>query len=165
MKSRRGRFLLVFFVLLVLFEVPLLIPAVDRTLVRPFTQGIASVSGVVLNGMGQNVAVSGTTLRSSCFSVNINNGCNGLEATLFLVAAVLAFPATARARTTAAVLGVVLIQVMNLVRVATLFLAGCYRREWFDFMHLTLWQTVIFAIAIFYFAAWTRRVSNVPQRA
>ena len=165
MKSRRGRFLLVFFVLLVLFEVPLLIPAVDRTLVRPFTRGIASVSGVVLNAIGQNTTVSGTTITSKCFSVNINNGCNGLEATLFLVAAVLAFPAAAGARAGAAVIGIVLIQLLNLIRVATLFLAGCYRREWFEFMHLTLWQTVIFAIAIFYFAAWTRRVSNVPQRA
>jgi exosortase H (IPTLxxWG-CTERM-specific) len=166
MTSRRGRFLLLFFVLLVLFEVPLLLRPVDETLVRPFTRGIAVVSGAILNAIGQTNTVTGTVIAGSCFSVNINNGCNGLEATLFLAAAVLAFPSPARAKLVAAGLGIVLIQVMNLVRVISLYLIGCYRRDWFDTMHLTIWQTIIFAIAIFYFAHWTRRVTaNAPQRA
>lgn len=166
MTSRRGRFLLLFFVLLVLFEVPLLLQPVDDKLVKPFTRGIAVVSGAILNAIGHTNTVSGTTIAGSCFSVNINNGCNGLEATLFLAAAVLAFPATARQRLAAAGLGIVLIQAMNLVRVISLYLTGCYRRDWFDTMHLTIWQTIIFAIAIFYFAGWTRRTTaNAPQSA
>ena len=167
MTSRRGRFLLLFFVLLVLFEVPLLLRPVDETLVRPFTRGIAVVSGAILNAIGQSNTVSETVIAGSCFSVNINNGCNGLEATLFLAAAVLAFPATARDRLIGAGVGIVLIQAMNLVRVISLYLTGCYRRDWFDAMHLTVWQTIIFAIAIFYFAQWTRRIAaaNVPERA
>ena len=166
MTSRRGRFLLVFFMLLVLFEVPLLIRPVDENLVQPFTRGIAVVSSAILNVMGQATNVAGTAINGRCFSVNINNGCNGLEATLFLVAAVLAFPATARQRTFAAIGGVALIQLANLVRVVSLFLTGCYRREWFDAMHLSVWQTIIFALAIFFFAWWTRKTTpNAPQGA
>lgn len=166
MTSRRGRFLVFFFALLVLFEVPLLLPWVDQALVRPFTRGIAVVSGAILNAIGQSNSVTGTTIAGTCFGVNINNGCNGLEATLFLVAAVIAFPATLRARVTAALIGIVLIQALNLVRVISLYLTGCYRREWFDAMHLAIWQTIIFAIAIFYFAQWTRKAAtDVPQRA
>ncbi|HVS30970.1 MAG TPA: exosortase H [Thermoanaerobaculia bacterium] len=159
MISRRGRFLILFFVLLVAFEVPLLLRPVDEHLVQPFTRGIAVVSSVLLNGFGQGTTVSGSTILGRCFSVNINNGCNGLEATLFLLAAVLAFPATVRQKSIAALAGVGLIQLVNLVRVVSLFLIGCYRRDWFDAMHLAIWQTVVFAVAIFYFAYWTRRAT------
>ena len=167
MRSARARFLVVFFVLLALFEIPLLLEPVDRHVVQPFTRGIAVVSGAALSLMATDLRVSGTMLLSPCFSVNINNGCNGLEATLFLVAAVLAFPATARARLIAAATGIVLIQGVNLIRVMSLFLIGCHRREWFDTFHLAIWQTVIFAIAILYFASWTRGKgpAGAPQRA
>ena len=165
MASPRARFLLVFFLLLALFEVPLLLEPVDRALVQPFTRGIAVVSGSLLNLLSADVQVSGTMLLSSCFSVNINNGCNGLEATLFLVAAVLAFPAPPTSRLLAAATGVALIQGANLLRVISLYLIGCHRREWFDTFHLAIWQTVIFAVAIFYFASWTRRPAVADQRA
>jgi exosortase H (IPTLxxWG-CTERM-specific) len=166
MASPRARFLLVFFLLLALFEIPLLLEPVDRTLVQPFTRGIAVVSGAVLNLFGADVRVAGTMLLSPCFSVNINNGCNGLEATLFLVAAVLAFPAPPKARLLAATTGVALIQSVNLIRVLSLYLIGCHRREWFETFHLAIWQTIIFAVAILYFAHWTRRPPvDAPQRA
>ena len=166
-RSRRLRFLLVFFVLLVLFEVPLLIEPVDRELVQPFTRGIATVSGLTLNALGQNVRMSGTLISGQCFTVNINNGCNGLEATLFLLAAVLAFPATSRQRLLAAAGGIGLIQLVNLIRVISLYLVGCYRREWFDTAHLAVWQTIVFGVAILFFAQWTRRATAIDaaQRA
>ncbi len=167
MLRSRSRFLIVFFLLLVLFEVPLLLEPVDRIVVQPFTAGIAAVSGTLLNVFGQPVSVSGTLLTGSCFTVNINNGCNGLETTLFLLAAVLAFPAPWRARAIAGVTGVALIQAVNLVRVLSLYLVGCYRREWFDTFHLAIWQTIVFAVAILFFANWTRGKAPVDaaQRA
>jgi exosortase H (IPTLxxWG-CTERM-specific) len=167
MTSARARFLLVFFLLLALFEIPLLLEPVDRTLVQPFTRAIAAVSGSLLTLFANDVRVVGTMLISPCFSVNINNGCNGLEATLFLVAAVLAFPAPPKARLIGVAAGVALIQGVNLIRVLSLFLIGCYRREWFDTFHLAIWQTVVFGVAILYFATWTRRRTpqGAPQRA
>jgi exosortase H (IPTLxxWG-CTERM-specific) len=163
----RARFLLIFILLLALFEIPLLLEPVDRTLVQPFTAGVAAVSGGLLRMFGADVRVSGTMLLSPCFDVNINNGCNGLEASLFLLAAVLAFPASARDKTIAALTGFVLIQAVNLVRVVSLYLVGCHRREWFETFHLAIWQTVVFAIAILYFTAWTRRrtASGAAQHA
>lgn len=163
MVSPRARFLLVFFLLLALFEIPLLLEPVDRTLVQPFTRGIATVSGALLGLMAHEVRVVGTMIVSPCFSVNINNGCNGLEATLFLVAAILAFPAAPKARWRAALGGVLLVQGVNLVRVLSLYLIGCYRRAWFETFHLAIWQTIVFAVAIVFFARWTR--GRVPQGA
>lgn len=163
--NRRLRFIIVFFILLALFELPLFIPAVDRSIIRPFTKGIAHVSAAIIGAVGTPVQVTQTLIIGRCFSVDIENGCNGVEATLFLVAAILAFPAPARTRAISVATGAAIIQAANLVRVVSLYLIGCYRREWFEAFHLAIWQTVIFALAMLYFALWTQRFSDATQRA
>jgi exosortase H (IPTLxxWG-CTERM-specific) len=165
MKNPRITFLLRFAILLVLFELPLLVPAVDTYAVRPLSAGIASAAGVVLRAVREPVVVKGTIITAPCFSVDIQNGCNGLEATLFLIAAVLAFPATSRQRVVASVLGVLLIQGVNLVRVTTLFLIGCHRPQWFQSFHLAIWQTIVFAVAVLFFAAWSGRTAAADARS
>jgi len=96
-------------------------------------------------------------IAAPCFSVDIQNGCNGLETTFFLVAAVLAFPASWRQRVMATVIGTILIQMVNLIRVASLYLVGCHRPQWFASFHLAIWQTIVFATAVLFFAGWSRR--------
>jgi len=157
-KNKRVRFLVLFAVLIIAFEVPLAFETVDENLVLPFTRALTSVSGGALRAVGEQVAVSGTTIAGACFAVDIRNGCNGLEATLFLVAATLAFPAPWRQRLIGAAVGAVVIQGVNLIRIITLYLIGCHRRAWFDTFHLAVWQTIVFACAVLLFVAWTRRV-------
>ena len=159
---KRARFLITFFIWLAAFEGLLVFGPFERGVVQPFTRGIAVTSGGILRAAGLPNRVVGTVIAGSCFSVDIENGCNGVEATMFLVAAILAFPATARLRAIGAVLGSVIIQAMNLLRVLTLYLAGCYRREWFETLHLAVWQTIIFAAVTLYFLAWTKQ--GAPER-
>jgi len=155
--NRRVLFLLKFVALLILFEVPLLVPWVDQNVARPLSAGIAATSGSLLNMFRQHVAVKETVITSQCFSVNIQNGCNGLETVLFLLAAVLAFPAKPAQKAVAVLLGIVLIQAINLIRVVTLYLVGCHKPDWFASFHLAVWQTIVFATAVVFFAAWSRR--------
>jgi hypothetical protein len=42
--------------------------------------------------MGEPITTRGTSISGACFAVEVKNGCNAIEATMFLVAAVLAFP-------------------------------------------------------------------------
>lgn len=166
-RARRIRFLLLFLLLLVVFEVPLLLRPVDRHIVRPFTTALATVSGGLLNAIGTPVKVSGTTISGGCFAVDIHNGCNGVETMLFLSAAVLAFPATVRQKLAGVVIGSAVIQAVNLVRILSLYLLGCYRRSWFEVFHLSIWQTIVFGVAIACFVIWTRRAvpTHAAQRA
>jgi exosortase H (IPTLxxWG-CTERM-specific) len=163
--SRRVRFLLLFALLIVAFEVPLAFEPVDEHLVLPFTRALTRVSGAALTILRHPVVVAGTTISGGCFAVDIRNGCNGLEATLFLVAAVLAFPAPWRERAIGAATGAIAIQALNLIRIVTLYLIGCHRRAWFDTFHLAVWQTLVFACAVLLFVAWTRRVTLADARA
>jgi exosortase H (IPTLxxWG-CTERM-specific) len=167
MQRTQVLFLVKFFV--VLIGAYLLIawnPVNDRAIV-PFTAGIAKVSGSILQTMGENVRVAGTTIASPRFGVNINNGCNGVEAMLILLASIVAFPASMKARVVGLLLGAVVVQVLNFIRIITLYLLGAYQPRLFDLFHTAVWQIVIILAAIGFFLVWSARVApaRVANRA
>ena len=125
--------------------------------IEPFTGGVARASGAVLNLLGQGVTREGTILRSPRFAVNIRNGCNGVEAMLIFLAAVVAFPAPWRSRLLGLALGSVAIQAVNLVRVVALFLTGAYLPRLFDASHTVVWQTIVILFAVVLWIFWANR--------
>ena len=141
-------------------------PVNDNAIV-PFTAGIARVSGMILNAMGEGVRVVGTTITSPRFGVNINNGCNGVEAMLILLASIVAFPATMKARVAGLFLGAIVVQILNFIRIITLYLLGAYQPRLFDIFHTAVWQIVIILAAILFFLVWSARVApaRVANRA
>ena len=160
---RPVRFLIRFAVILAVLYLPLTLQPVDARVIVPFSRAIAVASGAILNAFGQHVTVSGVVLTAGSDAVSIQNGCNGIEAVVFLIAAILAFPATWRQRVAGLVAAIALIQILNLVRVVTLFLINRYKPNLFELFHLAIWQTVIGGAAIALFYVWTTRVH--AQRA
>ena len=163
--SRRpeARFLVTFLAVLTASFALLAWQPVNDRLVEPFTGQIAKASGVALRAIGQEVTRSGTMLRSPRFAVNIRNGCNGVEAMVILLAAIVAFPASWRARLAGLAVGAVAIQVVNLVRVVALFLTGAYLPRFFDTSHTVVWQSLVILAAVLIWILWARRVA--PARA
>lgn len=151
------RFLALFLVLLVGSFTILSLRPVNDHLVEPFTASIARASGFSLEMIGQEISREGTILRSPSFAVNIENGCNGVEAMVIFLAAVLAFPAPWGARLAGLGLGIVVIQGINLVRVVALFLTGAYFPAWFDSSHTVIWQGIVILGAVLLWIFWARR--------
>ena len=139
-------------------------PANDHVIV-PFTERIVGVSTAVLRAVGEPTVASGTRITSPSFAVDVKNGCNGVEAMLILLAAVLAFPAPWRSRLAALAAGALVIQVLNLVRVVSLFWLGAHHREVFDLFHTAVWQTLLILTAVGLFVLWSRRVRGRGARA
>jgi exosortase H (IPTLxxWG-CTERM-specific) len=139
-------------------------PVNDRVVV-PFTERIVRVSSVALRAIGEPVAAEGTQIRSAAFAVDVKNGCNGVEAMLILFAAVLAFPASWRQRLYGLLAGIAVIQLLNLVRVVSLFWLGVHHREVFETFHAAVWQTLLILVAVGLFVLWSRRVSGRAVRA
>jgi exosortase H (IPTLxxWG-CTERM-specific) len=133
--------------------------------IEPFTAGIARVSGGILDVLGQDVQMRGTVIQGSRFAVNIRNGCNGVEAMLIFLAAVLAFPAPWRSRLLGLGLGILAIQLVNLVRVVVLFLTGAYFPKLFDTSHTVIWQTVVILFSVLLWIYWVNRFAAPRQPA
>ena len=162
-RNRREVTFLVLFLLLLGGSFTLIsVNWVNDHAIEPFTAGIARVSGAVLDLMGQNISQQGTVLRSPRFAVNIRNGCNGVEAMLIFLAAVLAFPASWKSRLTGLTLGIVAIQAVNLIRVVALFLTGIYFPRIFDTSHTVIWQTIVILFGVLLWIFWANRFAAPP---
>ena len=133
---------------------------VNDHVIEPFTGGIAHASGATLNLLGQEVTQTGTILRNRRFAVNIRNGCNGVEAMLIFLAAVLAFPASWKSRLTGLTLGILAIQLVNLIRVVALFLTGIYFPRIFDTSHTVIWQTIVILFGVLLWIFWANRFAT-----
>lgn len=162
-RRREVVFLVVFLVLLAGGFTLLSLQPVNDRVVEPFTAAVARASGVALDLIGQDVTLRGTVIENRRFAVNIRNGCNGVETIVIFVAAVLAFPASWRARLAGLVLGVAAIQAINLVRVVALFLTGVYLPSFFDSSHTVVWQSVVILCGVLLWIFWASRFAT-PRR-
>ena len=153
-----GIFLLV---LLVLFGLEMLEPVHVR-IVEPFTGFIATMSAWIITPFDDSVIAYGRVLRDGVdgFAVSIESGCNGVEATIILIAAVMAFPATWRQRMVVTILGFLAIQVANLLRIISLFYLGQWNIEVFNWIHLYLWPVLIMLDVLIVFIVYLRYISG-----
>jgi len=130
---------------------------VNDTVIVPFTSWIASATAAVLSPFSEGVSAHGTLVTDGITSVNIENGCNAIEACIILVAAILSFPATVRSKLLALLAGCLGLQIINLVRTSSLFLLLRYRPGVFEIAHAGVWQVVLVLLAVAYFLMWSVR--------
>ncbi|MEZ5452872.1 MAG: exosortase H [Thiothrix sp.] len=152
------RFLLVFLLVQgVLFGTEMLQP-VQSALILPWTSLLADTSGWLMSAFDPNVAASGKVVRSTLngFAVSIEPGCNGVEAMIVLLSAIIAFPAPLAYKVKGLWWGFLAIQAMNLLRIISLFYLGQWSRELFDWTHLYIWQALIMLDALVVFLIWIR---------
>lgn len=138
---------------------------VNDHVIEPFTAAIAQVSGGILGLLGQKVTMNGTIITNARFAVNIRNGCNGVEAMLIFLSAVLAFPAPWRSRLSGLALGILAIQLINLVRVVSLYLTGAYFPRIFDASHTVIWQSVVILFGVLLWVFWANRLPAPDEPA
>jgi exosortase H (IPTLxxWG-CTERM-specific) len=152
------RFLIVFIALLALSFAVELTPVAQAWFVAPWTDAVASASATLMRTFDATITTSGNVIRSSAsaFAVSIEAGCNGVEATLVLVAAIVAFPAPWPHRLRGIVVGVVAVQALNIVRVISLFYLGRWNRDVFEWAHLYVWQALIMLDVLIVWVIWVR---------
>lgn len=152
------RFILVFLVLLlVLFAAGLTTPA-DEYLITPFTSVLAKACALIIHLFDGTTISQGKLIQNAAgtFIVSIERGCNGIEAVIILFSAILAFPAPWKHKLAGLALGFLAIQVLNLVRIVSLFFLGLWNQVWFEWFHLYLWQALIVLDALIVFLVWLR---------
>ena len=162
-----SRFLLVFVVLLAVSFGIELTPVAQAWFVTPWTDAVATVSAGLMRMFDAGVTTSGNVIGSTStpFAVSIEAGCNGVEATLVLVAAMLAFPASWPHRLRGIVVGVAAVQALNVLRVVSLFYLGQWNRDVFEWAHLYVWQALIMLDVLIVWVVWVRLVPGTREAA
>lgn len=152
------RFLLVFLLVQGIFFGLEMLQPIQTAVILPWTSLLADVSGWLMSAFDPHVTTSGKIISSTLngFAVSIEPGCNGVEAMIVLLAAIIAFPAPLLYKIYGLLLGFVAIQGLNLVRVISLFYLGQWSQELFDWAHLYIWQALIMLDALVVFLVWIR---------
>ena len=157
-----ARFLVIFLAVLAsLFTIEMLVP-VQEHVILPFTSLLAKISAAIILPFDDTAMAYGKVLqfKDTGFAVSIEAGCNGVEATIVLIAAVVAYPASWKARTLAIVLGFFAIQVLNLARIISLFYIGNWNMEIFSWIHLYLWPSLIMLDVLIVFIVYLRYLAE-----
>jgi exosortase/archaeosortase family protein len=162
----------------------------QRNIVDPFTAGVAKVSVTLMQAFDDDVESVGRQIYtvqpwngkqkvnedgSLAFNadgtpyippwvIEIAPGCNGLEAVAILIAALIAFPATWKQRGIGFLVGFLAIQILNQVRIISLFYIGMWDMRWFEWFHLYLWQALIILDALVVWLLWLRWITRDNQR-
>ena len=100
-------------------------------------------AGGLIALFGGQAWVQGNVLTIPGFSVRILDLCNGVEATLLLWTAMLAFPAPWRYRLWGLLIGLLGVQALNLARIISLVYLGVWNPAWFYWVHWYVWDALI----------------------
>jgi exosortase family protein XrtM len=110
---------------------------------------------------GEHVELHERTLTTSTSRLHVTRGCEGVEMFFLLVAAILAFPASPRRRAQGFVIGLALVYILSIARLAMLDWALRYSPGAWEILHgLVLPLAPIMAIALF-FLRWSARSQPV----
>lgn len=132
--------------------------------------GLAQLSALLSYGVLKVVGAIGgfpvhrihTIMGSGSFEVDVAPACSGAVPTSIYMAAVFAYPASWRSRAIGAVLGIVTIQVVNIIRVSALFLIGLFFHELFHDTHVYVAQALVVCVAVALWLYWATRYADAP---
>lgn len=164
------RFVVTFGVLMILFYVayytPRSISAPVAGLFDTCLDLYTKASAKVLNVLGNEVRVGGTTISSARFSVQIVRGCDAVEATALYVCAVVAFPVGWRRKPPGILGGVLLLVLLNITRIVSLYYIGIHFPKAFRTLHIDVWQPAFILVAVLLWlvwAWWATRIGTVQS--
>jgi exosortase H (IPTLxxWG-CTERM-specific) len=158
-KAEMRRFLLLFPICLIagfgLLEVRPVAAAISA-----FTNSLVDVSGGLIHLFGGKVVVTGAILMSPVngFGVKVENGCNAVNVTILLWAAILTYPSSWADKLKGVGIGSLALHTINLLRIVSLYYLGQYKKDWFDFAHYYLWESLIVLDTLVIFWYWASLV-------
>ena len=116
-----------------------------------YTGAVVAVSAWFIDLLGISVQAQGAFLHLSHAIMEVKFGCNGLEAILLYLAAVLAYPASGKLRLAGIIVGSAVLQILNIIRIGVLAWVLEYHKQQFAIMHEYVTQSIMIALAFIVF--------------
>jgi exosortase H (IPTLxxWG-CTERM-specific) len=155
-----------FFLALVLGTIALNITSVREIfdpLIESLARGTATVEYFVFALFTQDISIADTILSFKGFDVIIVEECTGIYEAFIYGAAVLAFPTSWKKKGIGLGVGVPVLYIVNIARIAVLLIVGHYQPHLFEFMHLYFWQVTLVAMILSVWLVWAKFVVVNPR--
>jgi exosortase family protein XrtM len=129
---------------------------------------VLAPTAVIINRTGPtpDVRVEGRNLISPGSNLHVTRGCEGVEMLMLLAAGILAFPASAGHRARGFLIGIALVYLLTLTRLALLHFTLRYSPGAWDALHGLVLPLGPVAIVALYFLKWSAPMTPVavPDR-
>jgi exosortase family protein XrtM len=121
-----------------------------------YYHGVVTVCADLINMIAplEQVVPHQNHLISTKADLEIVRGCDGAGVLFLIVSAILVFPSKLRRKLIGLILGIGLIYMINLLRIAVLYFVMAYHPDWFSLIHTYLAPTLMVIVACAYFALW-----------
>jgi exosortase/archaeosortase family protein len=114
----------------------------------------AHLSTIFLNLFGYNTSVIGATIVSPEYAIELSFGCEGTEPVILFIAAVAAFPLSFKIKLPGLLIGSAVLYILNLIRIAALFMIGMFFPESVDSFHTEIFPIFFIFLAIIVWGIW-----------
>ena len=137
----------------------------QELIIIPFTEMIAQLSTWLIQFFDHQVISNGIILQhiGNGFSVSIESGCNGVEALMILASAMLVFPAPWLFKLQGIIIGFIAVELLNIVRIISLFYLGQWNQVAFEWAHLYIWEALIMLDVLIIFLCWLKFLPNTSE--
>lgn len=125
-----------------------------------YTYSVVYISQYFIQLIGIHVETSNEFIYLNSSALQIEFGCNGLEAILLFTVAVLAFEGSIKNKIIGIVLGSSVLQLINIARIVLLAYVLEYHDKYFEVMHIYVTQSMMVVLALVVFLlylAWIER--------
>jgi exosortase/archaeosortase family protein len=144
---------------LALCGVAYLVTLVLIPVMGPIARATIAVVGWVANLVGLHARVESSRILSfgdGAFRYVMSNECTALPIALLFVAAVCAYPASARQRLRGLMVGIPFLLGLNVLRLVTLGWAGLHVPRWYEVLHAFWWQAFLIMVLGLGWYLWVR---------
>ena len=122
----------------------------------------------ILNIFGGSTVVRQSVLQGPVFGVDVKAGCDGMETIAIFLCAILSTPFSMRLKWRGLVAGLGILLVLNILRIAGLYLAGIHWPAAFDALHLHGGFVLFLFVALiiwFVWANWALKQESLTKMA
>jgi exosortase/archaeosortase family protein len=153
MKSPMVRFTLLFFLFLLAFSLLSVVTSLQNHL-HLAEQSFAAVSAWLANLAGGRAVVAGNLILVQGITLDINHECTGVFVLFVLASFIAAYPAGVTAKALGIVVGIAVLTLVNVIRIATLVRVVEWRPSAFAYFHEYVWQGAFLMLVTLYAMSW-----------
>ena len=113
-----------------------------------YTKGVVILTARILEIVNIPGTYQGSIIRLPSIALDVRFGCNGLEALMIYAVAVIAFPASWKSKLIGILGGFIAIQVINILRIASLAYSAIYLKGFFEYIHTYVAQGLMIAVSL-----------------
>jgi exosortase/archaeosortase family protein len=130
---------------------------IEQAIVKPAAFAINHLSSLINQPSSPHAYAAGSQLRSEGGSLNIVNGCDGVELLCLLISGFAVAPVPWRSRVYGMLFGLPLVYLLNQARILGLFFSLRGDPRWFDALHGLVAPVVMIVLIMAYFHTWLSR--------